>query len=116
MSATFLINGGGGGDEIDLGRGSVKGFVQLKKNVTSLKFVSNVKHVVIGDSIGMKMKGKWKNGDIGVNVEVKTGVGFGSSGWRLRPVGVRVVCENVTLKKVDHGDALPKCTINLFKW
>ncbi|KAL9672685.1 hypothetical protein QQ045_028937 [Rhodiola kirilowii] len=112
MAANVKI---GDGERTDLGSGSQAGFIQGKKNATSLKFETKVRHVAVADSTGSKLKGKWKSGDLTVNVEMKTGVGFGAKGWRIRPVGIRVLCGSVTLKKLDD-DALPKCSINLFKW
>uniref|UniRef100_A0A7N0UFT2 Late embryogenesis abundant protein LEA-2 subgroup domain-containing protein n=1 Tax=Kalanchoe fedtschenkoi TaxID=63787 RepID=A0A7N0UFT2_KALFE len=107
----------GDGERMDLGLARQSGFVQGKRNTTSLKFMTNVKDLAVGDSRGATLRAKWMSRELAVSVELKSGVGYVGGGLRSRTVGVRVVCGNVTLKKLeDDGDGLPKCTINFFKW
>lgn len=50
-----------------------------------------------------------------VRTEVRTGIGVAADWWSSVKVGVRVLCDGVSLKKVEAG-AVPKCTVYMFKW
>ncbi|KAF6172975.1 hypothetical protein GIB67_006351 [Kingdonia uniflora] len=102
------------GDDIDLGSEVIPGFVQERKNTRILKFGTQNK-MVIDDDVGAKLKGRYRNKELVVFVEVRTKFGVRVGSWKMSMVSVRVNCGDVSLKKLEAG-ATPKCTINLLKW
>ncbi|KAI9182298.1 hypothetical protein LWI28_023983 [Acer negundo] len=103
-----------GGDEIDFGSTKVPGFTQAKKNVTSLKIETKSTDQLIEQVAATKLKRLHNNKNLKVKVVVRSSVGLGVGGWKMRPVGFNVICGDMSLKSLDS--AMPKCTINMFKW
>ncbi|KAH7578016.1 hypothetical protein JRO89_XS01G0328900 [Xanthoceras sorbifolium] len=103
----------GDDDEIDLGSTKLPGFTQAKKNTTSLK-IETKSDQLIDPGPATRLKRRQKNKDLVVKVVVRSSVGLGVGGWKMRPVGVNVICGDVSLKRLDSS--MPRCIINIFKW
>eukprot|EP00262_Sarcandra_glabra_P010569 TRINITY_DN25871_c0_g1_i1.p1 TRINITY_DN25871_c0_g1~~TRINITY_DN25871_c0_g1_i1.p1 ORF type:complete len:264 (-),score=10.77 TRINITY_DN25871_c0_g1_i1:289-1080(-) len=104
-----------GDDDVDLGSGYVEGFGQGEKNTTMLRFSTRVKKVMIDDDVGKRLKARFLSKELRVYVEVRSRFGVRVGKWKVRKVGIRVLCGKVSLKKLEGGD-MPKCRINLLKW
>ncbi|KAF8026954.1 hypothetical protein BT93_E0013 [Corymbia citriodora subsp. variegata] len=100
---------------IALGSVSLPGFSQGKRNVTSLKVVTEVRNELVEDGAGSGLKSGYRSKSLAVNVKVQTSVGANVQGWKTGTVGVNVECGEVTLKDVEGG-GMPKCKINLLHW
>ncbi|KAL5572048.1 hypothetical protein UlMin_021645 [Ulmus minor] len=103
------------GGETELGSKEVGGFVQAKKNATSVKVATAVKSQLVDDGSGTKLKNGYRSKDLMVNVEAKTHLGYIVQGWKIGTVGVNVHCGGRRLRKLDNGD-MPRCTVNILKW
>ncbi|XP_044502370.1 NDR1/HIN1-like protein 13 [Mangifera indica] len=101
--------------EIEFGSKNLAGFTQAKHSMTSLK-IETKNNQLVEDGAGTRLMSRYKNKDMVVNVDIRTRVGVGWKGWKIRPLnlGVNVICGGVTLKTLN-GE-MPKCTINLLKW
>ncbi|MCL7036970.1 hypothetical protein MKW94_005309 [Papaver nudicaule] len=102
-------------DTADLGTATVPAFTQGRKNTTVLDFETSVKHLLIDDDIGGRLKNQLHDNNMVVDVEVKTRVGVGVGSLKFGMMDVKVVCENVQVKS-NGGGSEPKCKINLLKW
>ncbi|XP_042480466.1 NDR1/HIN1-like protein 6 [Macadamia integrifolia] len=100
---------------VDLGSASHPGFSQARQNITALKFGTQVKHLLIDDGEGLKLKGQFRSKSMVIRVEVRTRFGIGVEKLTLGKLAVNVLCGDVTLKQLSAGNT-PKCTVNLFKW
>lgn len=100
-------------DGTDLGSGRVDSFSQATKNVTRLKIVTKNEDVIEQEA-ATRLKRRFRNKDLVVKVVVRSSVGLGVGRFMIRPVGVNVICGDVSLRKLDSS--MPKCTINIFKW
>lgn len=103
------------GGDVDLGKGTVPAFSQVKKNTTVLKLTTKVKGMLLDGGSGKKVRDGFRSKSLKMWTEVNTEVGVGSKGWSTIKVPIKVVCEGVTLKDVDGGSAAPKCKITVFK-
>nr|DAD19130.1 TPA_asm: hypothetical protein HUJ06_020593 [Nelumbo nucifera] len=104
-----------GEDDVALGSAFIPGFRQEQKNTTVLKFGTQANHMLIDDNIGTKLKGGFRSKQLMVFVEVRTRVGLGLGGWKMGMLGIKVLCGDVSLKKLDGG-AMPRCKVNLLNW
>lgn len=114
-SVTISVLNRDGGEETELGTKEIEKFTQGKKNTTSLKVETVMKNCVVNDGLGTKLKKGYKNGDLKVKVEAKTGLGFVVEGWKVGPIGININCGRVKLKRVESGE-IPKCSIEMLKW
>ncbi|XP_043716482.1 NDR1/HIN1-like protein 6 [Telopea speciosissima] len=103
------------GNDVDLGSVSIPRFTQAKQNITALKFATQVKHALIDDGEGLKLKAQFRSKSMLVRVEVRTRFGVGVEKLTLGKLAVNVLCGGVTLKDLSAGNT-PQCTVNLFKW
>ncbi|KDP28527.1 hypothetical protein JCGZ_14298 [Jatropha curcas] len=102
--------------QTELGSTSLAGFIQAKKNTTSLKIATRVKNAVIEDGVGSRLKSHFKSRSMVVNLRAKTTVGLGvMKGLEIGMLGLDVLCDGITLKEIDGGN-MPKCTIRTLKW
>ncbi|GMY23824.1 NDR1/HIN1-like protein 6 [Fagus crenata] len=106
---------GGEADPTELGSKDVDGFTQKRRNITSLKVETVVKNQVVDDGDGSKLKARFQSKGLVVSVEVQSGLGFIVEGLKIGPLGVKVLCGGVSLKRLESGDT-PSCTINTLKW
>lgn len=106
---------GGEADPTELGSKGVDGFTQKRRNITSLKVETVVKNQVVDDGDGSKLKARFQSKGLVVSVEVQSGLGFIVEGLKIGPLGVKVLCGGVSLKRLESGD-MPSCTINTLKW
>ncbi|XP_058100267.1 NDR1/HIN1-like protein 6 isoform X2 [Magnolia sinica] len=104
-----------GVDGVGLGSGSLAGFEQGTRNVTVLKFSTAVKNQLIEDGAGKRLKARYQSKQLAFDVEVRTRFGLRLWGWETEKLGVRVLCEDVRMRK-STGGASPKCKINTLKW
>ncbi|CAL5400907.1 unnamed protein product [Camellia sinensis] len=103
------------GEGVDLGTAKRPEFRQGRKNTTVLKFTVAVRNVVVeSGTAAKKLKGGVRNKRVVVRTEVRTGIGVAADWWSSVKVGVRVLCDGVSLKKVEAG-AVPKCSVYMFK-
>ncbi|KAJ4954187.1 hypothetical protein NE237_031019 [Protea cynaroides] len=102
-------------DDVDLGSASIPGFSQAKRNITVLKFTIQVKHELINDAEGPKLKAQFGSKIMAVNVGIRTRFGVGLAKWKLGKVPTNVLCRNVKLKQLN-GVTTPQCTIKLLRW
>ncbi|XP_010251538.1 PREDICTED: uncharacterized protein LOC104593414 [Nelumbo nucifera] len=102
-------------DGVDLGSTFVPAFTQGRRNTTVLKFGTQVKHMLIDDGDGTKLKAGFQSKQLVIFVEVRTKVGLGVQRWRMGMLSVKVLCGDVSLKKLEDG-AMPRCDVNLLKW
>lgn len=100
---------------IALGSKSLPGFFQGKKNVTSLKVVTEVRDELVEDGAGAELRSGHRSGSLVVKVAVRMSVGVIIEGWKVERVGVNVECGDVTMKDVEGGD-MPECKIKLLNW
>ncbi|XP_030548060.1 NDR1/HIN1-like protein 6 isoform X2 [Rhodamnia argentea] len=100
---------------IALGSESLPGFIQGKKNVTSLKVGTEVRDQPLEDGAGADLRSGQRSKSLVVKVAVRTSVGAIIEGWKVGRVGVNVECGDVTVKDVEGGD-MPKCKIKLLYW
>lgn len=104
-----------GEDDTELGPRKVPGFTQRKQNSTSLKAETGVRNQLVDDGVGKRLKAGFRNKEMVVKVEVRSRVGFIVDGQSIGPLGVKVICGGVSLKRLEAG-FMPKCTINTLKW
>ncbi|KAK1321831.1 hypothetical protein QJS10_CPA03g00229 [Acorus calamus] len=102
-------------DDVEMGTGTVEGFEQGRKNATVMKFSVKVREVAVDDDVGVRIRRRFKSGEIRYSVEVRTRVGLRVNGRRTGDVPVRVICERVSLRRMNKGE-IPKCKINTLKW
>lgn len=102
------------GKNKDVALGSVKvpGFSQAKKNVTRLK-IETKSNEIVDNGEGPRLVSRYRNKELVVNVAVRTSVGVGIQGLKIRPLGVNILCGGVSLKALNQ---MPKCTFNFLKW
>nr|GMC79965.1 NDR1/HIN1-like protein 6 [Ipomoea batatas] len=107
-----LRGGTGGSEDMSLGKGIVRGFVQKPGNVRELKVRIRSKELLFGKS-ATNVGDRFKRKTLKVNAEVKTGIGIGfSGGWSTGPVGVTVRCKGLSLKHISDGTSR-KCHVKL---
>lgn len=102
-------------DDADLGSKDVPGFTQGKKNTTSLKVETKVQSVLVNDGEGTKLKDRFRSNGLVVNVVVRSKLGFIVNGLKIGPLGFKVLCRGLSMKKLESG-GMKGCTINILKW
>ncbi|XP_018827869.1 NDR1/HIN1-like protein 6 [Juglans regia] len=114
--STVAVTFSAGHDEdTEVGSEDVPEFTQGMTNITSMKVETGVKNQLVDDGEGRKLKARFQNKELVVNVEVRSGVGFYVDGLRIGPLAVKVLCGGVSLKVLETGD-MPKCTVTILKW
>ncbi|XP_042504574.1 NDR1/HIN1-like protein 6 [Macadamia integrifolia] len=103
------------GGDIDLGSATLPGFTQVAKNITILKFATQVKHLMINDEGGAKLKSQLLSKNMVVSAEVHTQFGLGVEKMKLGNMAVKILCKDVSLKQLSGGTTTG-CSINLLKW
>ncbi|KAG6667019.1 hypothetical protein I3843_01G067300 [Carya illinoinensis] len=112
VKVTFSV---GHEEDTEVGSKDVPEFTQGMANTTSIKVETGVKNQLVDDGEGRQLKARFHSQELVVNVEVRSGVGFFVDGLRIGPLGVKVLCGGVSLKKLETGD-MPKCTVTTLKW
>nr|GMC86661.1 NDR1/HIN1-like protein 6 [Ipomoea batatas] len=107
-----LRGGTGGSEDMSLGKGIVRGFVQKAGNVRELKVRIWSKELLFGKS-AINVGDRFKRKTLKVNAEVKTGIGIGfSGGWSTGLIGVTVRCKGLSLKHISDATSR-KCHVKL---
>ncbi|XP_011650715.1 NDR1/HIN1-like protein 6 isoform X2 [Cucumis sativus] len=105
----------GEGTRTELGSMIVPSFIQSEENTTSLKIETMVSNETVDDGAGRNLNSGNRTGELVVNVEARTKIGFVVDGRRMPPVKIEVSCGSVSLKRLDRGN-VPKCSIHLRRW
>ncbi|KAL2479247.1 Late embryogenesis abundant (LEA) hydroxyproline-rich glycoprotein family [Forsythia ovata] len=107
-----VLNAGNGAN---LGEQTLNGFTQGKNNVTTLKFtIKASRELMAKKDADMILKG-FKNKNLVLSTEVRTGIGLKGNGWKTGTVQVNVICAGMKLNQIHNG-AMPKCRVKLFDW
>ncbi|EPS59753.1 hypothetical protein M569_15054 [Genlisea aurea] len=99
--------------KVDLGEGSIPGFVQAAKNRTTLKLTVAVRNEIVDKKSAEELMNGIKKQSLHINAVVKTGVGFK---WNKLATGiapVTVSCRGITLAAAAGS---PKCRIKILNW
>lgn len=100
--------------EVDLGTRSAAGFTLGRKNSTAVRFTAAAKGVLVDDSVGARLKARYRSKDVRFTVEMRMKVGFVVSGKPTPKLPIRVKCAAVSLKQIGSTRPLPKCDIDFF--
>ncbi|GAB4844557.1 hypothetical protein Ancab_037939 [Ancistrocladus abbreviatus] len=101
--------------ETNLGSASVGGFTQEKKNVTVLKFTTQMEKEEIDGSTANRLSSRVKSQSVLIDAEGNTKVGIGVGKLKIGMLGVNLRCGDMSLKQLNDGNP-PKCTINTLQW
>jgi len=107
-----VLNAGNGEN---LGEQTLPGFTQGKNNVTTLKFTIKASQELLAKKDADMIINGFKNKNLVVSPEVRTGIGLKGNGWKTGIVQVDVICAGLTLNQIQNS-ATPECHIKLLDW
>jgi len=99
----------------NLGEQTLPGFTQKKNKVKTLKFTIKASEELLAKKDADKLINGFKNKNLVMSIEVRTGMRLKGNGWKTGTIQVNVICAGITLNQIQNG-AMPKCRIKLFDW
>lgn len=102
--------------DVNLGEQTVGGFNQGKNNVTTLRFATKVQREIVDGKSAEELKRGFKNKNLMMNAEIRSGIGLKQNQWSTNPVQVNVLCVGMRLNQLQPGGSTPKCRIKLLDW
>lgn len=102
--------------DANLGEQTVPGFSQNKNNVTTLRFATKVQKEILDGKSAEELKKGFKNKNLLLNAEIRSGIGLKQSRWATNPVQVKILCGGMRLNQIKGGGSMPKCRIKMLNW
>lgn len=104
--------------DIPLDPQRLPGFDQGRRNATVLRLAASARSVLVDDSVGARLRSRYRSGEVRFGVEVRTRLGVRVRGKAMRRVPIRVQCRPASLRQLSRRGrtTLPKCDVYLFRW
>lgn len=99
--------------DVNLGEQTVGGFNQDSNNVTTLRVAMKAQNEILDGKSAEELERGFKNKNLMMNAEIRSGIGLKHNRWSMNPVQVSVVCVGMSLDQLQRGGSTPKCRVKV---